>query len=66
MTANVLLFLLRLLGSEVDETQVLVVETFDGQVFEAGSGDTCPDAFKNAVFPDDWRSLRCEAAYLVR
>lgn len=33
--------------------------TFAGEVYVVGSGDTCMDAFKGAVYPDDWRELAC-------
>ncbi|TCU34106.1 hypothetical protein [Rhizobium azibense] len=33
--------------------------TNSGEVFVVGIGDTCPDAFKGAVYPDDWRELVC-------
>lgn len=61
-----LVILANLLGFNVHETTTLVVTTFDGQVFAAGTGDTCSDAFKNSVWPDDWREVHCEVAYLVR
>lgn len=61
-----IMIVLGLLGTNVDEAHVLVITTFDGEVFEAGSGDTCADAFKGAVFPADWREVHCEVAYLVR
>lgn len=62
---KIIALILGTLGVEPNH-EILVVETFDGQVFEAGSGTTCLDAFKGAVFPDNWRSLHCEAVYLVR
>lgn len=41
----------------------LVVETWAGETFVAGSGDTCVDAFEGAVYPADWRALRCEKVW---
>lgn len=38
----------------------LVAVTFDGNVFIAGSGSDCAEAFHGAVFPDNWRSLSCQ------
>jgi hypothetical protein len=44
----------------------LVVETFDGEVYVIGSGDTCRDAWVNhAPFPEDWRELRCEVIWVA-
>lgn len=38
--------------------------TASGDVYIAGSGDTCADAFKGAVYPADWRELNCVKVYL--
>jgi hypothetical protein len=39
----------------------IVVETYDGQVYVVGSGDTCADAWKfRGPIPDNWRELRVE------
>lgn len=41
----------------------LVVETWSGDVFVAGSGDDCLAALHGAVMPDDWRAFRCEKVW---
>lgn len=41
----------------------LVVETWSGDVFVAGSGDDCVEAFKGAQYPAEWRELRCEKSW---
>ena len=38
--------------------KLLAIDVY-GEAFFAGSGDDCAAAFKGAVFPDDWRELRC-------
>lgn len=39
----------------------IVVETYGGQVYVVGSGDTCADAWKfRGPIPDNWRELRVE------
>lgn len=65
MLAHAVSFILSLLTPEPN-AYVLVIETSDGQVFEAGSGDTCADAFEGAVYPENWRSIGCEKVYLPR
>lgn len=38
--------------------------TTSGDVYIAGTGDTCADAFIGAVYPADWRELTCVMVYL--
>ena len=42
------------------ERWALVAYATDGSVWIAGSGGTCAAAFTGAVYPKDWRELRCE------
>lgn len=63
---KVLFSVLSLFGVEVEDGCFIMVETYDGQVFEAGSGSTCQGAMQGAVYPDDWRSIYTEKGYLVR
>ncbi|ERP95734.1 hypothetical protein Q669_29640 [Labrenzia sp. C1B10] len=43
--------------AEADSRCVLYVETFDGESFIAGDGDTCADAMHGARFPENWRLI---------
>ncbi len=38
----------------------LAAYTVSGDRYVAGSGDTCNASWEGAVFPDDWKSIRCE------
>lgn len=40
----------------------LRVVTYDGNLFIAGSGDTCADAWQGAAIPADWLELSCVRA----
>lgn len=42
----------------------LLARMNDGNVYVAGSGDDCADAFKDAVIPAGWRELTCVQVYL--
>lgn len=33
--------------------------TYDGNLYVAGSGGSCEDAWVVAVLPDDWRRVDC-------
>jgi hypothetical protein len=43
------------------QTTLMIAETWSGDVFVLGEGDTCLDAWTNhAPIPEDWRELRCD------
>lgn len=38
----------------------IIVTTFDGNTYVAGSGDDCTAAWERAAIPSDWREITCE------
>jgi hypothetical protein len=55
-----------LIGLIMTPAHIAVVETWDGNVYEVGMGDTCADAMIGSVWPDDWREARCEQVWVWR
>lgn len=43
----------------------LRVVTVDGNLFIAGEGDTCSDAWQGAVIPANWREIECVTVDII-
>lgn len=37
-----------------------IVKTYSGDIYAAGTGDTCANAWLGAQIPDDWREISCQ------
>lgn len=60
LAGSVLAWLVSLMSGEpAPEFYEVHVTTYDNQLYVAGAGSDCVDAWKHARVPKGWREIRC-------